>query len=68
MKEALTQELQLETQELRAKLDAVESKARSNASAADILTQFINEGHAELDDSGQVRLVPNTIRNEEFRI
>ena len=57
----MTQELEHETKNLRKKLEDSQKEALSNQSAANILTQFINEGHAELDGQGQVRLVPNLI-------
>ena len=45
MREALTQELELETLSLRKKLEEQEKLSASNQSAANILTQFIHDGH-----------------------
>ena len=50
MKEVLSQELEIETKSLRKKLEEQEKLIASNQSAANILTQFIHDGHAELDD------------------
>ena len=43
--EAISQELELETQSLRKKLEEQEKLIASNQSAANILTQFIHDGH-----------------------
>ena len=45
MREALTEELELETLSLRKKLEEQEKLSASNQSAANILTQFIHDGH-----------------------
>ena len=45
MREALTEELELETLSLRKKLEEQEKLIASNQSAANILTQFIHDGH-----------------------
>ena len=61
MREQMTQELEHETKNLRKKLEDSQKEALSNQSAVNILKQFINENHAELNGQGQVRLVPNLI-------
>ena len=45
MKEVLSQELELETKSWRKKLEEQEKLIASNQSAANILSQFIHDGH-----------------------
>ena len=63
MKDQLTQELEKETTELKQQLMQRQQEAASNQAASQILSQFINDGQAEMDDRGQVRLTPNKIKN-----
>ena len=61
----MSEELRRETQSLKKQLIDTETEANNNRNAAKILTEFINQGQAEINDSGEVRLIPNSIRNEE---
>ena len=61
----MARELEVESKNLRKRLAEQDQVLASRNSATDILTQFIHDGHAEIDDHGQVRLLPNSIRNEE---
>ena len=65
LRDQLADDLERETKNLQKRLADVEKEAASNRSAAQILTQFIENGDAELNDDGQVKLIPNRIRNEE---
>ena len=50
MREQMTQELEVESKNLRKRLEEQEKLSASNQSAANILSQFIHDGHAELND------------------
>ena len=65
MREQISEELKRETVSLKKQLIDTEKEAANNRSAAEILTKFINDGQAELNDLGEVKLVPNQIKNEE---
>ena len=65
MREQLSEELKRETVSLKKQLIDTEKEAANNRSAAEILTKFINDGQCELNDLGEVRMVPNQIKNEE---
>ena len=45
MKEQITEELKHESKNLRKKLEDSQKEAASNQSTANILTQFIHDGH-----------------------
>jgi hypothetical protein len=73
MNAQMEEELGRRTKSLRDSLAASEREAQSNRSAAQILTQFINNGQAYVDENGNVQLHgPNNIRNsdsqEQFNI
>ena len=65
MREQISEELKRETVSLKKQLIDTEKEAINNRNAAEILTKFINDGQAELNDNGEVRLIPNQIKNEE---
>ena len=52
LRDQLADDLERETKNLQKRLADVEKEAASNRSAAQILTQFIENGDAELNDDG----------------
>ena len=50
MREQMTQELEVESKNLRKRLEEQEKLSAPNQSASNILSQFIYDGHAELND------------------
>ena len=50
MREQMTKELEVESKNLRERLKEQEKLSASNQSAANILSQFFHDGHAELND------------------
>ena len=65
MREQISEELKRETVSLKKQLIDTEKEAINNRNAAEILTKFIHDGQAEVNDQGEVRLLPNQIKNEE---
>ena len=65
IRNSIADDLQRETEALRKQLAEKEAEAVNNSNAARILTEFINQGSAEVNDQGEVRLVPNRIKNDE---
>jgi len=65
IKEQINEDLERETASLKKQLVEKQQEANSNQNAAHILMQFISNGDAVMDEGGNVKLVPNHIKNEE---
>ena len=64
-REKLSQEVERQTKNLKNELVKQEAEARNNLKAAEILSGFIHQGDAVVDEMGNVQLTPNRIRNED---
>ena len=64
-REKLSQEVERQTKNLKNELAKQEAEARNNLKAAEILSGFIHQGDAAVDEMGNIILTPNRIRNED---
>ena len=63
--EQIEEEVARQTKSLKNQLAQQEHEARNNLKAAEILSGFIHQGDAVVDEMGNVQLTPNRIRNED---
>ena len=64
-REKISQEVERQTKNLKNQLAQQEHEARNNMKAAEILSGFIHQGDAAVDEMGNVVLTPNRIKNED---